>query len=251
MTNFCVYCAQIYPFAGASSIRKLQIGKHTEKCDTFMGICLDELRLMVIRPTLKHLRAWSAGMENLLLGTAAQESQLGFHLKQGRRHGLGIYQIQPHTHREIWDQYLIDHPTLASKVRGLASQREFLDHPHSELATNLRYATAIAWLIYRAAGAKRVPEDDVGGMARLWHQHFHHGPSASARDFQKSYGDMVAGETAADLDDAIPGTTPGTTGSPHQYTATAPHPAPTPHSPRRAPMSAPAAGLRGHRQPLA
>ncbi|AOS97399.1 hypothetical protein AUP74_01969 [Microbulbifer aggregans] len=166
-----------------------------------MGICLDELRLLVIRPTLKHLRAWSAGMENLLLGTAAQESQLGFHLKQGRRHGLGIYQIQPHTHREIWDDYLIGHPALASKVRGLASQRDFLDHPHSELTTNLRYATAIAWLIYRAADADKVAEDDVPTMARLWHQHFHHGPAASQRDFEQSYAQLVSG---ADPTDSAP-----------------------------------------------
>ncbi|SHF96863.1 hypothetical protein SAMN04487965_3026 [Microbulbifer donghaiensis] len=166
-----------------------------------MGICLDELRLLVIRPTLKHLRAWSQGMENLLLGTAAQESQLGFHLKQGRRHGLGIYQIQPHTHQDIWDEYLIDYPALASKVRGLASQRDFLDHPHSELTTNLRYATAIAWLIYRSARVYKVEETDVATMARLWHQHFHHGPSASARDFECSYARLVNG---ADPTDSAP-----------------------------------------------
>lgn len=191
-----------------------------------MGICLDELRLLVVRPTLKHLRAWSAGMENLLLGTAAQESQLGFHLKQGRRHGLGIYQIQPHTHREIWDDYLIDHPALASKVRGLASQRDFLDHPHSELTTNLRYATAIAWLIYRSAGVERVEENDVGDMARLWHQHFHHGPSASARDFQCSYARLVS---AADPTDSAP-----------RYTAAA-HPPPPP-----AAKTVPGAGSSAH-----
>lgn len=177
-----------------------------------MGICLDELRQLVIRPTLKHLRAWSAGMENLLLGTAAQESQLGFHLKQGRRHGLGIYQIQPHTHREIWDEYLIDHPTLASKVRGLASQRDFLDHPHSELTTNLRYATAIAWLIYRSANVYKVPEADVASMAQLWHQHFHHGPVASAQDFQYSYAQLVSG---ADPTDSAPRYTGGAPQSPH------------------------------------
>ncbi|MFC6635075.1 hypothetical protein [Microbulbifer taiwanensis] len=194
-----------------------------------MGICLDELRLLVIRPTLKHLRAWSPGMENLLLGTAAQESQLGFHLKQGRRHGLGIYQIQPHTHREIWDEFLIDHPALASKVRGLASQRDFLDHPHSELTTNLRYATAIAWLIYRDAGVHKVRECDVSTMARLWHQHFHHGPSASARDFECSYARLVS---SADPTDSAP-----------RYTAAAhPQSPPAPKSVPRAELNARHAG---------
>ncbi|WP_308368196.1 MULTISPECIES: hypothetical protein [unclassified Microbulbifer] len=199
-----------------------------------MGICLDELRLMVIRPTLKHLRAWSAGMENLLLGTAARESQLGFHLKQGRRHGLGIYQIQPHTHRHIWDHYLIDHPALASKVRGLASQRDFLHHPHSELATNLRYATAIAWLIYHSAGVDDVEENDVTAMARLWHQYFHHGPVATEQDFRQSYAQLVKKGKR------------GVTDSTHQYSAVHPPPHPAPRS-----ESAARAGNRPSRQPLA
>ncbi|MEW5251072.1 hypothetical protein [Microbulbifer discodermiae] len=163
-----------------------------------MGICLDELRRMVIRPTLKHLRAWSAGMEELLLGTAAQESLLGFHLKFGRRHGLGIYQIQPHTHRGIWDDYLIHHPALASKIRGLASQHDFLQHPHSELATNLRYATAIALLVYRAADIDIPDPGDIAGMARIWHRVFHHGPVATARDFELSYARLVSGAPATD-----------------------------------------------------
>ncbi|GAA5525710.1 hypothetical protein Maes01_02282 [Microbulbifer aestuariivivens] len=203
-----------------------------------MGICLDELRLLVIRPTLKQLKAWTAGMENLLLGTAAQESQLGFHLKQGRRHGLGIYQIQPHTHREIWDKYLIEHPALASTVRGLASQRDFLDHPHSELTTNLRYATAIAWLIYRAANADRVAEDDVPAMARLWHQNFHHGPAASQRDFEQSYAQLVSG---ADPTDSAP-----------RYTGESAVPEPAPDQPP-APRSSPGAQWRARpaQQPLA
>ncbi len=156
-----------------------------------MGICLDELRLLVVRPTLKQLRAWSPGMEALLLGTAAQESELGFHLKTGHRHGMGIFQILPSTHRQIWDKYLINFPALASKVRGLASQRDFLQHPHAELATNLRYATAIAWLIYRAAGVETVESENLPKMARLWKKHFHHGPSARLRDFVESYSALI------------------------------------------------------------
>jgi hypothetical protein len=37
---------------------------------------------------------------------------------------------------------------MASLVRGLASQHDFLSQPHAELATNLSYATAIAWFMY-------------------------------------------------------------------------------------------------------
>jgi len=36
---------------------------------------------------------------------------------------------------------------MASRVRGLASQRAFLSNPERELQTNLGYSTAIAWLL--------------------------------------------------------------------------------------------------------
>ena len=214
-----------------------------------MGICLDELRTLVVRPTLKQLRAWSPGMEALLLGTAAQESELGFHLKLGRRHGMGIFQIPPSTHRQIWDNYLINFPALASKVRGLASQRDFLQHPHSELATNLRYATAIAWLVYRAAGVEDVESEDLPKMAKLWKKHFHHGPSARLRDFVDSYCRLIqprkkltqrndtpqnktaAGETAAvevnrQTDTQIKGSGPQYIAAAKRQPAPALHPAP-------------------------
>lgn len=71
-----------------------------------MGICAKELRHYVVRPTLKHLKMWSPTAENLLLGTAARESGLGFHLKQEHHQALGIFQISPRMHRNIWDHYL-------------------------------------------------------------------------------------------------------------------------------------------------
>ncbi|MFV8783261.1 hypothetical protein ACNKU7_12640 [Microbulbifer sp. SA54] len=206
-----------------------------------MGICLDELRLLVVRPTLKQLRAWSPGMEALLLGTAAQESELGFHLKLGRRHGMGIFQIQPNTHRQIWDEYLINFPALASKVRGLASQRDFLQHPHAELATNLRYATAIAWLIYRSAGVENIEREDLPRMAKLWKKYFHHGPSASLRDFVDSYCRLIKpaekcqpqNDTAAASATAVQGNNPENnpiTGFAPRYTKAVP---PAPEDPPR------------------
>src|SRR5690606_21077963 len=101
----------------------------------------------MIRATLRELDDWSAAAENLLLGTALQESGHSPRLRAGRR--LGIYRITPVAHRAIWDRYLVQHPELASRVRGLAGQHAFLRDPHGELATNLKYATAIAWMRYR------------------------------------------------------------------------------------------------------
>ena len=158
-----------------------------------MGICAEELRRFVIRPTLEQLGEWSEAAENLMLATAAQESGLGFHLKNRRGRSLGIYQVTPHTHTKIWDKYLVSNPDLASKVRGLASQHEFLAHPHAELATNLSYATAIAWMIYRRAN-KAIPSgENIQDLAKFWARHFHHRSSDPSllEEFEKNYRKYV------------------------------------------------------------
>ena len=158
-----------------------------------MGICAKELRTLVIRPTLKHLNLWSQTAENLLLGTAAQETSLGEHLKMDNHRALGIYQITPRMHRNIWDNFLSTQPELASKVRGLASQHEFLQHPHAELATNLSYATAVALMVYLRRGKPLPahPKDDPKRLGRCWHNNFHSKPQGSVDEFVNHYNTLV------------------------------------------------------------
>ncbi|WP_020584909.1 hypothetical protein [Endozoicomonas elysicola] len=169
-----------------------------------MGICAKELRHYVVRPALKHLGMWSPTGENLLLGTAARETGLGFHLKLANHQALGIYQISPRMHRNIWDYFLAPQPDLSSKVRGLASQREFLSHPHHELATNLVYATAIAWLVYHRAGINiaKIDKDDILSMGKLWHKYFHSRNPGTAQSFCDSYQNMIieSGSSREEID---------------------------------------------------
>lgn len=138
-----------------------------------MGIAANELRDLVIRPTLECLDQQDIGYEELLVATAAQESSLSFHCQCERTGGLGLYRITPAKHREIWDKVLVNHPETASRVRGLASQQQFLRSPHQELVTNLGYATAIAWSIYQCYEANLM--QDLSTMARLWSQYFDNG----------------------------------------------------------------------------
>jgi hypothetical protein len=111
-----------------------------------MYVTEEHLRDQVIQPTLKYLGAWSPATEQFLLAAAVDAPQLG--LFSARPEGLGLFHITPAQHRDIWDKYLAFNPDLASRIRGLASQRAFLSDPDSELQTNLGYCTAIAWLLY-------------------------------------------------------------------------------------------------------
>jgi hypothetical protein len=161
-----------------------------------MGICPNELQNLVIRPTLQYLDEFSENAETLLVATAAMESGMGFRLK-GDRKRLGVFQISPQSHQRIWDHYLAKDPDLASKIRGLASQREFLCHPHAELATNLSYNTAIAWMIYRRKGQPLPDSTDLKGIAKYWRRHFHSRPQGSIEDFVRCYQTLVCADKKA------------------------------------------------------
>ncbi|EKT4466861.1 hypothetical protein QEL93_002266 [Pseudomonas putida] len=148
-----------------------------------MGIAAKELCQYVIRPTLIYLGRHSQSAESLLLGVAASQSALGSALHDRRGHGL--YLIGETRHQALWDDFLARDPDLASLVRGLASQHAFLRGPHLELAVNLRYSTAIAWMLIEEQAMPLPAPNDLLGLARVWRQIFH--PQGRLRDFTQAW----------------------------------------------------------------
>ena len=153
-----------------------------------MGIAASDLRQHVIRPTLLYLQRPSPTAESLLLGAAACQSALGAALDCSR--GRGLYRISDERHQQLWDQHLAHDPELASQVRGLASQHAFLAAPHLELTVNLRYATAIAWMLVESSILVMPAADDLIGMAMIWRQVFR--PDGSPREFIDAWQRHVA-----------------------------------------------------------
>ena len=135
-----------------------------------MGIAACEFSQYVIRPTLIYLGRHSTAAEALLLGAAASQSGLGAGLND--KHGHGLYRIAALRHQQLWDLHLARDPDLASKIRGLASQHAFLAAPHLELTVNLRYATAIAWMLIETDACELPAADDLLGMAQIWQRVF-------------------------------------------------------------------------------
>ncbi|WP_044874801.1 hypothetical protein [Pseudomonas sp. LFM046] len=154
-----------------------------------MGIAASDLRQHVIRPTLLYLQRPSPTAERLLLGTAACQSALGSELDCN--HGRGLYRISDERHQQLWDEHLAFDPDLASRVRGLASQHAFLTAPHLELIVNLRYATAIAWLLVESSILVLPAADDLIGMAAVWRQVFQ--PEGNLREFIDAWQRHVGG----------------------------------------------------------
>lgn len=135
-----------------------------------MYITAEHLREQIIKPTLEYLGEWTAEAERELLAAALNKTDVG--LFSRRPQGLGLFGITPSQHRDLWDRYLAFRPDMASRVRGLASQRAFLSNPDSELQTNLSYCTAIAWLLYQrtqSQGEIPQPTRKHSGAASLAH----------------------------------------------------------------------------------
>ena len=134
-----------------------------------MAINSFHLRTCVIRPVLKDLGLWSPIAENLLLGTAAQESHMGTYLDQAdptiEGPALGIFQIEVTTHDDVWENYLAYQENYARVVRSYSLPT----YSYKQLAGNLYYGAAVARLIYRRV-KEPLPTDpnDIKAMARYW-----------------------------------------------------------------------------------
>ena len=152
------------------------------------GIKPDHLLHQVIKPSLEALRGPLGASvtdprgEYLLLGTACHESLGGFYLVQEGGPALGIYQIEPDTHFDIWDNWLAYRPEVASRVRGMASQHLAFEQ---DLVSNLRYQTAIARLVYwRSSFQWPSDERDIEAYARIWKSKFNtHLGKGKEKDF--------------------------------------------------------------------
>ncbi len=131
----------------------------------------NSFRKTVIQPVLIRLGTVDLAAEELLLGTAVQESLNFMYRSQvGGGPAKGYFQMEPATHDDIWDNYLKYRKNVASTVVS------FLSNPTAdkilELETNDKYAAAMARVHYMRVSAPLPKAGDVAAQARYWKQHY-------------------------------------------------------------------------------
>lgn len=131
-----------------------------------MSIDVKQLKLYVIIPVLEQIDLYSDSSVNLLLGTCAQESEMGTYLKQINGPALGIYQIEPNTHNDVWDNYLVYKPELRDKVLRIGERNS------NSLIVNLAYQTAIARIIYLRVANPLPTANDIPGLANYYKKYY-------------------------------------------------------------------------------
>lgn len=130
-----------------------------------MSIHPGHLREYVIRPVLRRMALYSEAAEELLMLTAATESLCGEYLHQVGGPALGIFQMEPATHDDIWQNYL-------RYREGLADVVETFGREAKHLAGNLYYATAMARVHYLRVPERLPSPMDTAALADYWKRHY-------------------------------------------------------------------------------
>lgn len=130
----------------------------------------------VIDPALRHLGLYEPRMNSdtaraLLLGTAMVESDLTHTRQIGGGPALGFFQMEPATHSDCWDNWLIHRLELANACRVAAGSRRGSRPAAEELAANPIYAAVMCRIKYWRARAP-LPALGPEGLCRYHERHY-------------------------------------------------------------------------------
>lgn len=140
-----------------------------------------QFREKIVRPVLHGIGMWNENAEELMMGTAAAESLGGTYLvQQGNGPALGIYQMEPKTHDDIWQKWLPNHPAIAN---NLMQSCMMAMKPRADMMVyNLYYATAMARLQYWRCGEGPIPAE-LEGQAEYWVKYYNKGGSGTVEKY--------------------------------------------------------------------
>jgi hypothetical protein len=106
----------------------------------------EQLRELIIKPVLEQLILSSPEAEELLVFTCAVESLGGTYLKQVNGPALGIYQMEPATYVDIWQNYIKGNTRIFMIM--LSNFHTGYMPSEDRMIYDLRFATAMARLHY-------------------------------------------------------------------------------------------------------
>jgi hypothetical protein len=145
---------------------------------------LRELITDVLRYLEPEIPYKEAAVELLML-TCAQESKLGTYIQQIKGPALGIFQMEPDTEKDLWNNFILYNKPLTSKMRMLLGH-----HTSTKLEPlryNLAYQVAMARVHYFRKSdplpyvqpmpmsmtfRPRADDESVIRLAEYWKKHY-------------------------------------------------------------------------------
>lgn len=128
-----------------------------------------QFRTNIVRPVLQALGNHSMAAENLVIGTAVQESNLHYLRQLNEGPARGLNQMEPATHDDHWQNYLAYRTELRGRVEAFLVPNQ---DRHAQLVWNLAYATAMCRLHYMRVPVALPGATNVAGLAAYWKQHY-------------------------------------------------------------------------------
>lgn len=154
-----------------------------------------QLRELIIQPALKAIDCYTPEAEELLISTCAQESQDGLYLKQtvgGDNAALGIYQMQPQTHEDIWNS--TDQKFSYVKFAILKACNYALRPKPEVMIYNLWYATMMARVFWYHVKEPMPDMSDFNGRWTLYKKYWNTATGkATKEEFEANYNRYVKG----------------------------------------------------------
>ena len=160
---------------------------------------VEQFKKYIVIPTLTRLKMNSSKAVNLMLGTAAQESQLTYIHQLNDGPALGVFQVEPFTANDVYDNWLAYRPEIRDRVNefiGLSHiEKPYPQYMKEMLIANLKFGCAITRCNFYRREEPLPAEDDVEGMARYWKKY--HNTSigkGTEEEFIKHYNELVKGK---------------------------------------------------------
>jgi len=140
-------------------------------------LSIQQIHDQIVQPTLISVALDSRPLTTFLslsmMPSIAQTNEL-----------FGPLQITSDLHRSVWDNHLALDPDKASAVRGLASQRRFLETPDLELNLNWGYAVAITANLIEMRSRCSILELNEPELETIWfHQCLQEHHAKIAKDY--------------------------------------------------------------------
>jgi len=141
----------------------------------------------IVHPALTALGSKydSKAAESLLTETAIAESDLKNRTQFNGGPAVGLFQMEPRTARDLWNNYLPNHPDLFASVKGLMSspKANYID----EIRTNDKFAAAMARIKYLTIPRPLPGSNNLPHQSIYWRRYYN-GISAhgmTAKEFEE------------------------------------------------------------------
>ena len=129
-----------------------------------------QLSELIIKPALLDLVLYTDEALQLLMFTCAVESVGGAYLKQEKGPALGIFQMEPATYWDIWDNYIKNKLNLML-ILGTTFNAHSVP-PEERLIYDLRYATVMARIHYERVSAPLPVANDIDAIYEYYKLHY-------------------------------------------------------------------------------